>query len=113
MSPLNRPKEQPPREKFALAQNNPQVPAKFSDDACGGIFPPKIMKRPATSGIYSLKALGAMLALGAMAHAGNPYLPLIGPPPLRILAVKSPAATTVKFQATPVTATNSPLVIAA
>jgi len=38
----------------------------------------------------SLKALGAFLVLGAVAHGSLPYLPLLGPPPLRIQAVKRP-----------------------
>lgn len=50
------------------------------------------MKRPVKLGIASLKALGAVVALGAAAHASLPYLPLIGPPPLRMQVVKKPAA---------------------
>jgi hypothetical protein len=50
------------------------------------------MKRPVKSGIASLKALGIVVALGAVAHAGMPYLPLIGPPPLRVQVLKNPNA---------------------
>ena len=50
------------------------------------------MKRPVKLGIASLKALGIVVALGAAAHASLPYLPLIGPPPLRVQAVRSPVA---------------------
>jgi hypothetical protein len=37
-----------------------------------------------------------------------PYLPLIGPPPLRVQAVKSPSAAVVKFEAFQPAATNLP-----
>ena len=50
------------------------------------------MKRPVKLGIATLKALGIVLALGAAAHASLPYLPLIGPPSLRVQALKSPNA---------------------
>jgi hypothetical protein len=56
----------------------------------GGIHPPRVMNRLIKPGIASLKALGAFLVLGAVAHGSLPYLPLLGPPPLRIQAVKSP-----------------------
>ena len=36
------------------------------------------------------KAFILMLGLGAVAHAGLGYLPLVGPPPLRIVAAKKP-----------------------
>ena len=36
------------------------------------------------------KALLLALGLGAVAHAGLGYLPLVGPPPLRLVAPKSP-----------------------
>jgi hypothetical protein len=70
------------------------------------------MKRPVRLGIASLKGLGIVVALGAAAHAAMPYLPLIGPPPLRLQTVASPAAVApVKFQAPPaVAATNAPAV---
>lgn len=48
-----------------------------------------------------LKALATFVALGAVAHASLPYLPLIGPPPLRVQVVKSPPVSVVKFQAKP------------
>jgi hypothetical protein len=60
------------------------------------------MIRPVKLGIASLKGLGAVVALGAVAHASMPYLPRIGPPPLRVQAVKTPAAAIVKSEATPV-----------
>jgi hypothetical protein len=63
------------------------------------------MKRPVKSGIASLKALGVILALGAAAHASLPYLPLTGPPGLRLLAMRKPANTGVKIAA----ATNNPV----
>jgi hypothetical protein len=59
------------------------------------------MKRPVKLGIASLKALAVFVVLGAVAHAGMPYLPLIGPPPIRFPAVKSSAPAVVKFEATP------------
>jgi hypothetical protein len=64
------------------------------------------MKRPVKSGIASLKALGMIVALGAAAHASLPYLPLTGPPGLRLLAMKKPAKTSVKIEAPPA-ATNT------
>ena len=61
-----------------------------------------------------MKALATMVAFGAVAHAALPYLPLIGPPPLRILAVKRPVAAIAKFALTPaLTATNPPAVAGA
>jgi hypothetical protein len=69
------------------------------------------MKRPVKLEIASLKALGAFVILGTVAHAAMPYLPLIGPPPLRVQAVKGPAPAVVKFQATPAElATNSTVI---
>ena len=49
--------------------------------------------KPANPGIASLKALGMVVALGAVARAGMPYLPLIGPPPVRVQAEQKSAAT--------------------
>ena len=40
----------------------------------------------------SLKALIAMLMIGIVAHAGPPYLPVYGPPPLRVAEAKKPTA---------------------
>jgi len=61
-----------------------------------------------------LKALSAMVVLGAVAHASMPYLPLIGPPPLRLQVVKKAPGNFLKFLAQPppapataMTATNS------
>jgi hypothetical protein len=72
------------------------------------------MIRPVKLGLASLKGLGAVVVLGAVAHAGMPYLPLIGPPPLRVQAVKSPAAAPVKYEATPaLAATNPPVAVEA
>jgi hypothetical protein len=71
------------------------------------------MKRPVNLGTASLNALAAIVVLGAVAHAGLPYLPLIGPPPLRVQATKSPAAAVVKFEAPlAVAVTNLPAVAA-
>jgi len=67
------------------------------------------MKRPVKCGIASLKALGIVIALGAVAHAGLPYLPLTGPPPLRVLASKKPNAAIVKIEMPPVVAATNPL----
>jgi hypothetical protein len=72
------------------------------------------MKRPVNLGSASLKALAAVVALGAVAHAGLPYLPLIGPPPLRVQAAKSPVVSVVQFEAQPavaVTNSNPPPVV--
>ena len=66
------------------------------------------MKRPVKLGITTLKALGTVVALGAAAHASLPYLPLIGPPPLRLLAVKHPSAAVIKFVAPPAAAATNP-----
>jgi hypothetical protein len=64
-------------------------------------------------GHASLKALAIVVALGAVAHASLPYLPLIGPPPLRVQVVKSPSATAVEFLAKPAgPASRSPLAAA-
>jgi hypothetical protein len=57
------------------------------------------MNRPVKLGVASFKALGAMIVLGAVAHASLPYLPLIGPPPLRVQPVRKPSDAIVKFQA--------------
>jgi hypothetical protein len=46
------------------------------------------------SGNMPLK-LAALLAIGTAVHAAIPYLPQVGPPPLRVEAVKSPATVTV------------------
>jgi hypothetical protein len=75
---------------------------------------PKKMKRPVNLGNAWLKMLVAVVALGAAAHASMPYLPLLGPPPLRIQVVQTPAtAAVVEFQATPsVTATNRDVAVA-
>jgi hypothetical protein len=56
------------------------------------------MYRPVTPGTSSLKALSIVVALGAVAHAAIPYLPLIGPPAMRVQKIKSPTAAVVKFQ---------------
>ena len=67
------------------------------------------MKRPVKLGIASLKALSAFVVLGAATHAGVPYLPEIGPPPMRVAVVKSPPSGVVKLMETPaVVATNLP-----
>ena len=68
------------------------------------------MKRPVKSGIATLKALGVVLALGAAAHASLPYLPLIGPPPLRVQALKNPNAAAIgKFAASSAAAATNTL----
>ncbi len=63
-----------------------------------------------------MKALCAMVVLGAVAHASMPYLPLIGPPPLRTQVVKKASGNFLRFLAQPAppaapatatTATNS------
>jgi len=67
--------------------------------------------------IATLKALGVVVALGAMAHAGLPYLPLVGPPPLRVQPVPEKRASFV-LETTPapvtpavtVPVTNAPTV---
>jgi hypothetical protein len=72
------------------------------------------MKRPVKLGIASLKALGTILVLGAAAHAGLPYLPLIGPPPLRVQAVKSPRSSVARVEAAPAAvATNAAVTLTA
>ncbi len=75
------------------------------------------MKRPVKLGTASLQALCAFVVLGAVAHAGMPYLPLIGPPPLRLEVLKSPPAAPVVMVAAAVpeqTNTNpSPVVASA
>ena len=42
-----------------------------------------------------MRALVGVLAIGFVAHAAQPYLPLTGPPPLRLLAVPSPQSLSV------------------
>src|ERR1700678_324646 len=72
------------------------------------------MIRPVKLGIASLKGLGTVVVLGTVAHAGMPYLPLIGTPPLRVQAVKSPAAAPVKYEAiSALAATNLPVAVEA
>jgi hypothetical protein len=67
------------------------------------------MKRLVKLGIARLKALSVLVTLGVTAHAGTPYLPQIGPPPLRVAVVKSPALPSIKFMdSSTSTATNSP-----
>ena len=62
-------------------------------------------------GIASLNALSAFVVLGAATHAGMPYLPQIGPPPLRVAVVKSPPSGLTKLMETPaLVATNLPSV---
>lgn len=68
------------------------------------------MKRPVQLGVASLKALAIVVACGAAARAAMPYLPLIGPPPLRFQTVRTPAATVVKFTATPALTATNPMV---
>lgn len=41
-----------------------------------------------------------MVALGIAAHAAVPYLPMIGPPALRVQVIKSPATGVVKYEGT-------------
>jgi hypothetical protein len=65
------------------------------------------MKRPVNLGTASLKALGIVVTLGAAAHASLPYLPQIGPPPLRVQTVRSPASPVVQFLAFATAATNA------
>ena len=55
-----------------------------------------------------MKALGLIIALGAVAHASLPYLAVVGPPPLRMLASRKPHAAVVKLE-TPATATTNSL----
>jgi hypothetical protein len=103
--------KKPGREKyFLVSKKSPQAPANFSDEISGGISPPNIMQRPVKLGIASLKALGTVLALGVAARASMPYLPLIGPPPLRMQPARSPAPAVTRFEefqpATVPTATN-------
>jgi hypothetical protein len=65
------------------------------------------MKRPVKLANASLKALGIVVALGAAAHASLPYLPMIGPPAMRVLVSKSPNAAVVKLApSATATATN-------
>ncbi len=54
--------------------------------------------------------LAVVVVPGAAAQAGLPYLPLLGPPPLRIQVIRSPVAAVTKplAVATPSRATNAP-----
>jgi hypothetical protein len=65
------------------------------------------MKRSANCGTTSLKALGLILAWGAVAHASLPYLAVVGPPPLRLLASKKPHAAVIKIETLATAATNT------
>jgi hypothetical protein len=47
------------------------------------------------SGLAAMKALILMVTFGIVAHAGLPYLPLVGPPALRMMATKDPHAAVV------------------
>jgi hypothetical protein len=63
------------------------------------------------SGSTPLK-LAVALAIGTAVHAAIPYLPQVGPPPLRFEAVKSPAAAITLLKPSPATpaasVTNKP-----
>jgi len=77
---------------------------------------PKYMKRPGIHGFATLKALTLFVVLGTIAHATIPYLPLVGPPAMRIQKANSPAASVVKFEAgyrQPSQSTNSASTVAA
>jgi hypothetical protein len=45
------------------------------------------------------KALLIMIGFGIVAHAGLPYLPLVGPPALRVMVAKDPHAAVVPLNA--------------
>lgn len=40
-----------------------------------------------------MRALVGVIAIGVVAHAGLPYLPLTGPPPVRLFVVPPPSST--------------------
>lgn len=71
-----------------------------------------IMKRPVKPALAFLKAVGLVVVLGVAAHAGLPYLPLIGPPPLRMLVLKTPSVAAVKPEAPPVAKAEAPVIAA-
>lgn len=58
----------------------------------------------------SIKALAIVVAFGAMSRAAVPYLPIVGPAPLRFQVAKKPAGKVVKFETgmgTPLVASNN------
>jgi hypothetical protein len=59
------------------------------------------------SGRTTLKALVLMVTFGIMAHAGLPYLPLVGPPALRLMVAKDPHAAVVPLNAESTNSANS------
>jgi hypothetical protein len=91
---------------------NPKIPAPNSysifSNALGKIFlkeagnvpmtqwrdmRPNIMNKCGAAKIGLIKALILALGTASMAQAGGAYLPLTGPPAMRVLAVKSPKLT--------------------
>jgi hypothetical protein len=65
------------------------------------------MNRSETTGPMVRIALVFAIALGTIAQAATPYLPLVGPPPMRFQVVKSLAKPTVALApATPLISTN-------
>lgn len=65
-------------------------------NSCGGSSAPMMMSPFSKTG-PAFTTLGMILVLGAAARGGLPYLPLIGPPPLRVQTLRPPTAGVVKF----------------
>jgi hypothetical protein len=83
-----------------------QAPANFSDTNFGWDSPPLNMRRIIRNTL--LPALAVVVVTGTAAQGGLPYLPQVGPPPLRILASKNPAAADViKLMTTQTAASNT------
>lgn len=68
------------------------------------------MKRTVKSGSATLQAVAIVVVIGSIARGSMPYLPLVGPSPLRLAIVKAPARPAVPVETL---ATNAPAPVAA
>jgi len=68
--------------------------------------------KPVKFGFASLKALGVFVAFGVAAHAAMPYLPLIGPAPMRVQTPAKSSLAVIQFgNRIPAAATNLPVAL--
>lgn len=100
------------QKNFPPSKNSLKSRQNFPMTCPAASFRPEFMKRPVNLGVASLKAVAVVVVLDVVAHAGLPYLPLIGPPPLRMLALAAPRTAGVKLEASPVAKIETPATIA-